>query len=205
MEFHEMYYHCLCWMGSFRCKFPLLGHTLLAAAWICLIISSPPCSPPLTDDVSLGTVFRIHFIKTLFFRKESPLWFITDFVHILCWPWNFMEQRVKNIANKAANLSSYWGSERLFHISGVIIQEKMMSSCWVTELWMLSKGNVSCVSGKLMIPKKGPLKRHLPDQTDRFRIHLSVSQTADDTGCHCSMVAKSLQRSFAVCLRNLKF
>ena len=64
----------------------------------------------------------------------------------------------------------------------------------ITELRMLSKGNVSQAVESLI--QKGLLKR-TADQTDRRKIHLSLlPQTADITAAICSMQANLYSQIF---------
>ena len=114
---------------------------------------------------------------------------ITDFLAHIRLTMKLQEQMLKNIC-ETWQLTITEGKV----ISFLYNNPGKDTAADITELRMLSKGNVSQAVESLI--QKGLLKR-TADQTDRRKIHLSLlPQTADITAAICSMQANLYSQIF---------
>ena len=134
--------------------------------------------------------FRKCIIKLFIFQKGvSFMICITDFLAHIRLTMKLQEQMLKNIC-ETWQLTITEGKV----ISFLYNNPGKDTAADITELRMLSKGNVSQAVESLI--QKGLLKR-TADQTDRRKIHLSLlPQTADITAAICSMQANLYSQIF---------
>ena len=113
---------------------------------------------------------------------------ITDFLAHIRLTMKLQEQMLKNIC-ETWQLTITEGK-----VISFLYNNPGDTAADITELRMLSKGNVSQAVESLI--QKGLLKR-TADQTDRRKIHLSLlPQTADITAAICSMQANLYSQIF---------